>query len=831
MDFREHPLDGARLLFDRQRGMNVLLPGQLAKRQAPRVLQIGLLTPCNLACSFCYRDQSAPSRLTSEFLVELLRGAADWGVLEVAFGGGEPLFFRGFPELVQELHNTTPLGINFTTNGTLLTPEVLGQLAGAVSEIRVSAYPDNHYRRTLQAMAGWNFGVNWLVTPANVGLVEPTVRDFFDLGARNVLLLGYKGFDQSLHLGDQGLNRLRSAVLNLQPRPIRLDICWYPRFPDLPHLFSRPDCGAGDEFLVITPDQAVQPCSFHHERIPFETLDDLKRIYSELRARKPAAAIAGCTRTQFVPLEPTPRGAKGDAYVWSAHSSNNSGDWTIVGEFKTAEEARKAAESLRELARSHEAFLASPAGQAWLEKNEYYGNIPSPPIRAFGEAHGFRWEKDGEGLWWEEDGAGAPVLTAGAVGKTVVIYHPYCMGLPKGAFKRFFQRVGAHAFGDWQYEVPTVVAKATGSNPKAMKALRSYLEEVKAADHPFSVKKAPPWGEKAQDPRIEEDEDRDTRLQRGDYKIQETNDRVTISISFANTFAGSLALEQWLRALGYRDIEIGVVGELTEITALKNPIEPRTGFLPNRESLSKRIAKTPLEDLATTLFEYANIPQPLLQAIEKIPAKELVQRCLTRWKQLVTEKKDVTDATVFLLKRFGREAEPWARAWVAQLEVDRFIPYPAAMGALAALPPDEAFGVASNWVSRQKSDEDRKKYLKAMGPLKHPKVLDLIEEQWRDAPPQRSIHADWPVLAAESQLPWERAKRWIESGRPMSIIALEGIAQYLPDEVPSSYGKPSKAEFLSTLESCLKKDSAPRVEDVVKHLMGCVYLTNEWAGV
>jgi sulfatase maturation enzyme AslB (radical SAM superfamily) len=97
VNFREHALDGAKLLFDRAHGTNILLPGQSAKRQAPRVLQIGLLTPCNLTCSFCYRDQAAPSRLTSEFLLDLLRGAAEWGVLEVAFGGGEPLLFRGFP--------------------------------------------------------------------------------------------------------------------------------------------------------------------------------------------------------------------------------------------------------------------------------------------------------------------------------------------------------------------------------------------------------------------------------------------------------------------------------------------------------------------------------------------------------------------------------------------------------------------------------------------------------------------------------------------------------------------------------------------------------------
>ena len=63
-----HELDGALLRFDRDTGTNALIrDGTTAgfHRRAPRLLQIGLLTPCNLQCSFCYRDTRAPSRLTA----------------------------------------------------------------------------------------------------------------------------------------------------------------------------------------------------------------------------------------------------------------------------------------------------------------------------------------------------------------------------------------------------------------------------------------------------------------------------------------------------------------------------------------------------------------------------------------------------------------------------------------------------------------------------------------------------------------------------------------------------------------------------------------------
>src|SRR5687768_4135595 len=111
-------VDGGMLAFDRSRGFNCLVRNEHStaeRRTAPRTLQIGLLTPCNLSCDFCYRDTAAPSKLTADFLLDLLKKAADWGVLEVAFGGGEPLLFKGFVPLVRALHEKTPLGINFTT--------------------------------------------------------------------------------------------------------------------------------------------------------------------------------------------------------------------------------------------------------------------------------------------------------------------------------------------------------------------------------------------------------------------------------------------------------------------------------------------------------------------------------------------------------------------------------------------------------------------------------------------------------------------------------------------------------------------------------------------
>jgi hypothetical protein len=406
--------------------------------------------------------------------------------------------------------------------------------------------------------------VNFLVTPANVGLLDAYVHDFLELGARNVLLLGYKGPERTLHLDAHGLEQLRQSVQRMSTLALRLDICWYPHLTGVDHLFERGDCGAGDEFLVITPDRSVQPCSFHEARIPFNSFDELRHIYQELRHRRPAAAIAGCTRSEFRALVETPV-PEPSAWVWTARASNNSGDWTIAARFSDADTARTVAAGLRELARHHEAFLSSDEGQTFIQGNDFDGSIPTPPLREYGRAHGFDWSAAGTGLWWEEDGCGAPVLTAGAVEDVVVVYHPYCMGLPEQPFRELFRRTGAVAMGYWQYGRPAVTIRARGRNDVAVQQTALHIRKVRAARYASDVEDAPPWGAEARDPRVSSDEDRSARLESGNHELVVHDDEVRLSLVFENTFAGSVAVEQWLRDQGFEDVRVSVDSPLGKV--------------------------------------------------------------------------------------------------------------------------------------------------------------------------------------------------------------------------------------------------------------------------
>jgi MoaA/NifB/PqqE/SkfB family radical SAM enzyme len=306
--WRAHPLDGKLLLFDRNSGLNVLLEGEETahfKRIAPRTLLIAVTNACNLACSFCYRDLSLPSVWRYETLLDFCQQADQWGVLEVAFGGGEPTIFPEWGQFINELYDSTQLAVNFTTNGIRLTHEFLKQIAGKYGQIRVSLYEDNHWADTITRLAGESarFGVNWLVHPGELEVIETKFMRLLMLGVRDFLLLSYKGSDPTMHLNAQQREQFTAFVRRIYAQfgnmiQIKLDVCWGDSLGDIPRLFAEPDCGAGSDFLSITSDKHVKACSFQQSStgIPFETIEELQAVWMRMSRQHQPAQIAGCAR-------------------------------------------------------------------------------------------------------------------------------------------------------------------------------------------------------------------------------------------------------------------------------------------------------------------------------------------------------------------------------------------------------------------------------------------------------------------------------------------------------------------------------------------------------
>ncbi|MFP2929845.1 radical SAM protein [Pyxidicoccus sp. 3LG] len=346
-EWRPHALDGALLWFHRKTGTNLRFdsPGtRHLRRKAPRLVLFGITNACNLSCGFCSRDREARSDWTVDSAFEVLAGLARAGTLEVAFGGGEPLAFRGFDELVRRLATETPLAVHFTTNGTLLSDERLARLAPYLGEVRVSLYDDNAWEESVQrlARAGQTFGVNILATPERLDALPAMLETLHRLGCRDAAVLRYVGNDTRLQLRAEDEARLTALIAQSSIRT-RLSVCFGDALVEVPRLFGG-DCGAGLDFVTLTSDRKLKSCSFHGAGIPITTADDVLAGWARRQdVLSTAAPLKGCARAGT---------ARGDALsdgvrLWRGFSGNNSGDCVMVGRFETTKEATDYVEALR----------------------------------------------------------------------------------------------------------------------------------------------------------------------------------------------------------------------------------------------------------------------------------------------------------------------------------------------------------------------------------------------------------------------------------------------------------------------------------------------------
>jgi len=305
MAWRALELDGEVLLFDRRTGTNVLVDNATTRglhRSAPRLVQVALTNACDKSCAFCYRPLDARSRWTFDSILELARFCDGWGVLELAFGGGEPTLFPRFAELLHAIWDTTGLCPSFTTHGGRLTPELVRAIRGGYGQLQVSVYDEDDTAAIIDLLVRERarFGLNYLVTPARVRTLEADVVTFVERGVTDMLFLSYKGDDPALHLSPKEcrlFDRSLAKLHDLLGRRIALkvDVCWGGRLVHTPQLLDGPDCGANIDFLSLTSDRKVLSCSFASGGIAFDEVSEIRAIWQRLQDARPAAG-PGCAR-------------------------------------------------------------------------------------------------------------------------------------------------------------------------------------------------------------------------------------------------------------------------------------------------------------------------------------------------------------------------------------------------------------------------------------------------------------------------------------------------------------------------------------------------------
>ena len=103
-------------------------------------------------------------------------------------------------------------------------------------------------------------------------------------------------------------------------------------------------------------------------------------------------------------------------------------------------------------------------------------------------------------------------------------------------------------------------------------------------------------------------------------------------------------------------------------------------------------------------------------------------------------------------------------------------------------------------------------------------VLHYFETElnldWIEGNATSPVWSTWGGLAASSRFDWERAKKWLSAGRPLSLIALDALHRCLCSSgKPALMNPPGSKEFVSTLQDYLSRDNVPRTRETVSDLL------------
>ena len=301
-------------------------------------------------------------------------------------------------------------------------------------------------------------------------------------------------------------------------------------------------------------------------------------------------------------------------------------------------------------------------------------------------------------------------------------------------------------------------------------------------------------------------------------EVRQDGDLLRVVLTFENTFAGSLALANWLAAMGYEEVAVEIDDELKGLDLTGSARRtPKRGLFGDVRPLTERLEGAPPEKVVEVVFGYhSDLPAGLAQALKAIPPELRFELCRTYWEQAEKAGRDVTWQALLIIQGLGPIAAEWTRAiWNELIREDGDYAGFATKALAASLPPDEAFDLARAWAEKAADRESRKDRLMAFRNLAHRRTLEFIEHWWESADSGSPVTEEWGRLAADSRLTWEVAQAWLQGGRPLSLIALDALLSYLPRggyyhvARPADFGLSNTTAFGDVLMQYRERDPSP----------------------
>jgi hypothetical protein len=184
-------------------------------------------------------------------------------------------------------------------------------------------------------------------------------------------------------------------------------------------------------------------------------------------------------------------------------------------------------------------------------------------------------------------------------------------------------------------------------------------------------------------------------------------------------------------------------------------------------------------------------------------------------------------------KVIGKDAKDWLKnEWTNRQENELLI---FAEAISKCFDFDEAFEILTNEIE-SKDDKHLAENISAHLYFQNDKTLDWIEKVIHRT---NNISTNWGTLAATSQFSWVTADKWLNIGRPLSLVALDALlfcttpgdrqnqAFWLQQHPPKLTGNPRPEIIANKLKDYLSRDNVPRTKNAINKIIDNVFQVTE----
>lgn len=249
--------------------------------KSPAFIDLSLNNECNSYCKYCYmnaKEEGKGEHLLMNDFEYLLKQIERNRVLQVALGGGEPTIHPQFTNILKKLRLKANIIPNYTTNGLVLTPDIIKATKKYCGAVAVS-YHEQKFEQIFHSAR--KFIESKIITNLHVVLLKSRMKTlaerlepFCELGISNIVLLTFKPAGRGALLNQEMLtqedqrelaNQIKKLIVFRKKYKVRLsiDACssfMFKRYPFLPQ--SMEGCTGGLYSAYISWDLTMKPCSF-----------------------------------------------------------------------------------------------------------------------------------------------------------------------------------------------------------------------------------------------------------------------------------------------------------------------------------------------------------------------------------------------------------------------------------------------------------------------------------------------------------------------------------------------------------------------------------------